>query len=194
MKDMKLLHQGKVYKGQVSYEGSELIEVSFTEPSSFTGGESVICFDFQKRVQMRVLQVSKSKLILVPADSEIFNIKSSPDAVLDDMYRDENLAFPSFKLNTYGTLIDDFRTTAVRFCRISRLGFGFEINDFSVKMNHVYDTMIMCDEETIHPKVVVRYAHIQEKTISYGAEIYSISVKDLNKLRFYIVTQQFMAE
>ncbi|PUA35121.1 hypothetical protein C8Z91_31420 [Paenibacillus elgii] len=194
MKDMQLLHQGKVYQGQVSYEGSDLMEVSCTEPSSFTGGESVICFDFQKRVQMRVLQVSKSKLILVPADSEIFNIQARPDAVLDDMYRDENLAFPSFKLNTYGTLIDDFRTMAVRFCRISRLGFGFEINDFSVKMNHVYDTMIMCDEETIHPKVVVRYAHIQEKTIRYGAEIYSISAKDLNKLRFYIVAQQFMAQ
>ncbi|WP_426451924.1 hypothetical protein ACP26L_07550 [Paenibacillus sp. S-38] len=194
MKDMQLLHNGKVYRGQVSYEGNDLMEVSCTEPSSFAGGESVIAFNYRTKAQMRVLRVSQSKLILVPADSELFHIQAAGSQIYDDMYRDEDRVFTSYKLNTYGTLIDDFKTMAVRFTNVSRLGFGFEVNDFSVKMNHVFDTMIMCDEATIHPKLIVRYAHIQEKTIRYGAEIHSISEKDLSKLRYYLVTQQFLAK
>lgn len=191
MKDMQVLHKGKVYQGCVSYEGSDLMEVSFNEPSTINGGDSVICFNFQKRVQMRVLQVSKSKLILVPADSEVFKIEAQKDNRYD-MYRDENISFPRYQLNTYGTINDDFKTTAVRYSSLSRLGFSFEVNDFSVKMNHVYNTMIICDDEAIHPKIIVRYAHIKEHTIRYGAEIHSISPSDLNKLRYYIVTQQFL--
>ncbi|WP_201319064.1 hypothetical protein [Paenibacillus sp. EPM92] len=190
MKVMQLLHKGKVYNGCVSYAGSDLMEVSFEEPSTISGGDSVICFNFQERVQMRVLQVSRSKLVLVPADSEVFKIQAQRDTNYD-MYRDEDVSFSSYKLNTYGTLNDDFKTTAVRYCSLSRLGFGFEVNDFSVKMNHVYDTMIICDDEAIHPKIIVRYAHIQERTIRYGAEIHAISPSDLNKLRYYIITQQF---
>lgn len=192
MRDMQLLHRGRVYRAQVSYEDTELMAVSCEDPLAMTGGDRVICFDHQSRVQMRVLQVSATKLILVPADSEIFRIEARPDSLLDDLYRDENIPVPSFKLNTFGTLIDDFKTQAVRFCRVSRMGFGFELNDFSLRMNHIYDSMIICDEVTIHPKLVVRYAHIQEKTIRYGAEIHSISEHDLNKLRYYLVTQKFL--
>ncbi|WP_159887486.1 hypothetical protein [Paenibacillus puerhi] len=191
MKDMQLLHKGKVYRGQVSYEGSDLMEVSFDQSSDFESGESVVCFNYQQRVQMRVLQVSRTKLILVPADSEVFKIQAQNDQNYD-MYRDEDKTFSSYKLNMFGTINDDFKILPVRYCSVSRLGFGFEVNDFSVKMNHVYDTMIICDEETIHPRLVVRYAHIQENTIRYGAEIHSISPKDLNKLRYYLVTQQFL--
>lgn len=193
MRDMQLLHRGKVYRAQVSYEGTDLIEVSCEDPSSMTGGDPVICFDHKQRVKMRVLQVSKTKLILVPADSEIFRIGTRTNEQLDDIYDDENVLFPSFKLNTFGTLIDDFKIQAVRFCRVSRLGFGFELNDFSVRMNHVYDSMIICDEVTIHPKLLVRYAHIQENTIRYGAEIHSISDHDLNTLRYYVVTEKFLS-
>ncbi|MEK8126842.1 hypothetical protein WMW72_02865 [Paenibacillus filicis] len=191
MKDMQLLHKGKVYQGQVCYEGSDLMEVSFDESSAFESGESVICFNFQERIQMRVLQVSKTKLILVPADSEIFKIEAQPGKHYD-MYRDEDKTFASFKLNMFGTLNDDFKIFPVRYCSVSRLGFGFEVNDFTVKMNHVYDSMIICEEETIHPRLVVRYAHIREHTIRYGAEIHSISSSDLNKLRYYLVAQQFL--
>lgn len=192
MRDMQLLHRGRLYSAQVSYEGTDVMEVSCEDPSPMIGGDPVICFDRQKQVQMRVLRVSQSRLILAPADSEIFRIGVPAHEQPDHLYDDDHIV-PSFKLNTFGTLIDDFKIQAVRICRISRLGIGFELNDFSVKMNHIFDSMIICDEETIHPKLIVRFAHIGETTIRYGADIHSISANDLKKLRYYILTQKLLS-
>jgi hypothetical protein len=191
MKDIQVLHKGKVYQGQVGYDHEELMEITLQEAGAFAEGDSALCFDFKRKQNMRILHYSNKKLIMSPADAEVFNIEARPKKVYEELFGEEQTAVPSYKLNTFATINDDFKTTAVRITDISQLGIGFEINDFSVKMHHVYDSMIICDEECIHPKLIVRYAHILERTIRYGAELHFISSKDLSKLRYYIVTQQF---
>jgi len=191
MKDIQVLHNGKVYEGMVGYDNEELMEITMKETEAFAAGDSAICFDFKRRLSMRVLHVSPAKVILAPANAEVFHIKARPKKVYEELFGEEQSSFQSFKLNTFATINDDFKTTAVRVTDVSRVGIGFEINDFSIKMHHVYNSMIICDEECIYPKLIVRYAHILEKTIRYGAELHYISQVDLNKLRYYIVTQQF---
>ena len=191
MNSIQMLYKGKVYQGAVAYEGAELMELSLEKPIAYKGGDEVLCFDFKRRRRMRILRGSGNKLIVAPEESEIFRIKARPDQTEVDMFLDDDTMIDSFKLNVFGTISEEFRTLAVRFVDICRLGFGFEVNDFSVKLGHVYDTMIFCDEETIHPKLIVRYVHLMEKTIRYGAEIHSISARDLNKLRYYIAARQF---
>ncbi|CAG7631544.1 hypothetical protein ACFQI7_17375 [Paenibacillus allorhizosphaerae] len=191
MNHIQMLYNGKVYQGAVAYEGAELMELSMEKPVPYKGGDAVLCFDFKRRRRMRILRGSGNKLIVAPEESEIFRINAQPEQTNEDLLLDDDMMFESFKLNVFGTISEDFRTLAVRFVDICRLGFGFEIDDFSVKLNHVYDTMIFCDEETIHPKLIVRYVHIMEKTIRYGAEIHKISAKDLNKLRYFIAAKQF---
>lgn len=191
MKDIQLLHKGKVYKGEVGYDRPELMEVNVLEEHRFSSGDSVLCFDFKQRRTMRILHNSQSKVILAPVDSELFHINSMTDSMVEQWLVEEKATFTNFKLNTYGTITDDFKITAVRIADVSRFGIGFEVNDFSVKMHHVYNSMIICDDECIYPKLVVRYAHILEKTIRYGAEIASISQGDLVKLRYYVAMQQF---
>lgn len=191
MKDIQVLHKGKVYEGQVGYDHEEFMEITLHETDGFAAGDAAICFDFKRRLTMRVLHVSQSKVIMAPANAEVFHIQARPKKVYEELFGDEQSAVKSFKLNTFATINDDFKTTAVRITDVSQLGIGFEINDFSIKMHHVYNSMIICDDECIYPKLIVRYAHILEKTIRYGAELHSISQKDLNILRYYIVTQQF---
>ncbi|ULL14292.1 hypothetical protein DVH26_07435 [Paenibacillus sp. H1-7] len=191
MKDIQLLHKGKVYHGQVGYDQPELMEVTVMEEPHLPDGDSVLCFDFKRRQTMRVLHNFQSKVILAPSDSELFHIKASSGSKAEEWLVEESATFTNFKLNTYGTITDDFKISAVRISDVSRFGIGFEVNDFSIKMHHVYNSMIICDEECIYPKLIVRYAHILEKTIRYGAEIHSISSGDLNKLRYYVAMQQF---
>ncbi|TVY10461.1 hypothetical protein [Paenibacillus cremeus] len=191
MKEIHMLYKGRVCQGRVAYEGADVMELRVTSPFSFKYGESVVCYDFKRRLNMRVIQGSGSKLIVAPEEAEIFRIGEQPMKTFEELYRDESKVFTSFKLNTFGTISKDFKTYAVRFADVSRLGFGFEIDDFSIRLNQVYDSMIICNEETIHPKLIVRYAHILEKKIRYGAEIHAISNKDLNKLRYYIASKQF---
>ncbi|UUZ80694.1 hypothetical protein LJK88_38605 [Paenibacillus sp. P26] len=175
MKDIQMQHKGKVYKGQITYEEPDLLEVKLDAPDAFLNGDEVLCYNFERKQEMRVLRVTPFKILFAPADSEVFQIEAASRQSFDELYSDDNKKCASFKLNTFGTVSEDFKTFAVRVADVSRLGFGFEVNDFSVKMNHVYDSMIICDEITIHPKLVVRYAHILEKTIRYGAEIHYIS-------------------
>ncbi|NHN29101.1 PilZ domain-containing protein [Paenibacillus agricola] len=191
MKEIQLLHKGKVYHGRIGYDQSDMIEVQTVAPIDFTCGDKVLCFDFQRRQLTRVLHVSNNKVILAPKDSEIFDIGTRPEHGYDDCFGDEQVTIKSFKLNTFATLNDDFKITAVRISDISQMGIGIEVNDFSIKLNHVYDMKIFCDDECISPQVIVRYAHIMEKTIRYGAEMHKISTSDLNKLRYHIATQQF---
>jgi hypothetical protein len=192
MKEIQLLYKGKLDKAHIIYEQVDLMEVALQHGGSeYINGETIICFNPHRRAAMRVMKSTPNKLILSPADAEIFHIQGQTVQAYEEMYRQENKVFTSFKINTFATLGDDFRNIAVRVADVSRLGFGFEIDDFSIRMNQVYNSMIICGEETIYPKLVVRYAHILEKTIRYGAEIHSISAKDLHKLRYFIVTQQF---
>ncbi|MCZ8513481.1 hypothetical protein O9H85_13775 [Paenibacillus filicis] len=192
MKDIQMLHKGKIVRGQITYDQTDLLEVKLDKTDTFRNGEEVTVLGFERKHQMRVLRVTPFKVLFAPADSEVFQIDISKDEAYEDLVYDDSKKFTSFRLNTYATISEDFRTFAVRVTDVSRLGFGFEINDFSVKMNHVYDSMIICDEVTIHPKLVVRYAHILEKTIRYGAEIHHITPGDLSRLRYYIVTRQFV--
>jgi hypothetical protein len=191
MKEIQLLHDGKVYHGRIGYDQQDIVEVDMLKPVELNCGDKVLCFDFQRRQPSRVLHISRRKVILAPADSELFQIGTRPALVYEDMFNDDQQTVKSFKLNSFGTLTDDFKITSVHITDISQLGIGIEVNDFSMKLNHVYNSMIICDDECIHPKVILRYAHILEKTIRYGAEIHQISVSDLNKLRYHIVTQQF---
>jgi hypothetical protein len=191
MKDIQLLHKGKVYHGRIGYDQPDMIEVESWTPINFNCGDKVLCFDFQRRQPTKVLHISKNKVILVPTNSQIFDIGTRLEKPYDEFFGDEQETFQSFKLNTYATLNDDFKITAVRISDISRMGIGLEVNDFSIKLNHVYNSKIFCDDECISPKLIVRYAHILEKTIRYGTEIHQISASDLNKLHYHIATQQF---
>jgi hypothetical protein len=191
MKDIQLLHKGKVYHGRIGYDQTDMIEVETITPINFAAGDKVLCFDFQRRQPTRVLHISNHKVILAPTDSEIFDIGTRPSNSYDEFFGDEQTTIRSFKLNTYATLNDDFKITAVRISDISQISIGLEVNDFSIKLNHVYHSNIFCDDDCISPKLIVRYAHIMERTIRYGAEIHYISTSDLNKLRYHIATQQF---
>ncbi|WP_281885544.1 hypothetical protein [Paenibacillus sp. YYML68] len=198
MKELQVIHKGKVYVGHVSFEGHELMELFLEQPSTFATGESVICFNQQERAQMRVLRTTENKLLLVPGDSELFRIaarlKGELQSELDLLLEDPTKPVQSMELNSYGTLNDDFKTMPVRYCAVSRFGFSFEVNDFSVRMNHPYYSMIICGDEAIHPRLIVRYAHIKENTIRYGAEIQAISDRDLQKLQLHLVGRQFMSK
>ncbi|MBE1441411.1 PilZ domain-containing protein [Paenibacillus sp. OAS669] len=191
MKNIQLLHKGKVYQAHVGYEQEEFMEVGIEADTKLADGDDVLCFDFKRRQNMRILHNNNSKILLVPADSELFHIKAKPQKVFDEWLNEGQVKYTRYKLNTFATISEDFKTTAVRVVDVSRFGIGFEINDFSIKMHEVYDSTMFCDEESIHLKLVVRYAHILEKTIRYGAEIESISSGDLNKFRYYIAMQQF---
>ncbi|WP_284646817.1 hypothetical protein [Paenibacillus silviterrae] len=81
-----------------------------------------------------------------PVNSEIFQIQGYSPIAYEELYRQEDKVFKSFKLNTFGTISEDFKIRSVRFTDVSRLGFGLEVDDFSVRMNEVYDSMIICDE------------------------------------------------
>jgi hypothetical protein len=191
MKDIQLLHKGRVYHGRIGYDQPDMMEVETLTPVDFTSGDKVLCFDFQRRQPTRVLHISKTKVILAPADSELFHIGKRPEKAYEDLFSDDQEPVKSFKLNTYATLNDEFKITAVRISDVSQIGIGVEVNDFSIKLNHVYDSKIFCDDECIRPKLIVRYAHILERTIRYGAEIHQISASDLNKFHYYIAKQQF---
>jgi len=190
MRDIQILHKGIVYHGRIGYE-TEFMEVELSSLPAFSCGEKVLCFDFQKRQIAVVLHISKSKIVLVPADSGIFQINASAEKMYDALIGDEHGTIQSYKLNTYGTITEDFKTRAVRVSDVSSLGLGFEVDDFSVKLNEVYESTIFCDDEAVRMQLVVRYAHIMEKTIRYGSEIHYISPGDLNKFRYYIVMQKF---
>lgn len=191
MKDIQLLHKGKVYQAHVGYEQEDFMEVGVETNTALADGDSVLCFDFKRRQNMRILHNTNSKMLLVPADSELFHIQAKPKKEVEEWLNEGNVKYTSYKLNTFATISEDFKTTAVRVVDASRFGIGFEINDFSIKMHEVYDSTMFCDDESIRLKLVVRYAHILEKTIRYGAEIDSISAGDLNKFRYYIAMQQF---
>lgn len=191
MKDIQVLHNGKIVQGLVGYDHEEFMEITIGDTEAFAEGDSAICFDFKRKLAMRVLHKSKSKIIMAPADAEVFHIKARPKKGFEELFGESQSTVKSFKLNTFATINDDFKTTPVRITDVSRVGIGFEVNDFSIKMHQVYNSMIICDEECIHPMLIVRYAHILEKSIRYGAELHYISEKDLNKLRYYIVTEQF---
>ncbi|MEK3910464.1 PilZ domain-containing protein [Paenibacillus sp. FSL H7-0331] len=191
MRDIQLLHKGKVYHGRIGYDQPDMMEVETLKPVEFARGDKVLCFDFKRRQPTKVLYASSTKLILATAESELFNIGKRPEKAYEDFMNDNMEPIKSFKLNTYATLNDDFKITAVRISNVSQIGIGLEVNDFSIKLNHVYDTKIFCDDECIMPKIIVRYAHILERTIRYGAEIHQISASDLNKFQYYVATQQF---
>ncbi|MDF2963125.1 MAG: hypothetical protein K0S39_4860 [Paenibacillus sp.] len=190
MKDIQILHRGKVYHGQIGYE-TDFMEVELTVIPAFSNGDKVLCFDYQRRIPAIVLHISKSKVVLAPADAEIFHIEARPKKLYDELFGEEQESVKSFKINTFGTITEDFKTRAVRISDVSRLGLGFEIDDFTVKLNEVYESTIFCDDEAIRMKLIVRYAHIMEKTIRYGSEIHYISTEDLNKFRYFIVMQKF---
>lgn len=194
MKEIQMLYKGKVHKGEIAYEQPDFMEISLPDEADYSSGDAIICFDRFRRWTMRVMRTATSRIIVAPVNSEIFQIQGHSPIAYEELYRQEDKVFKSFKLNIFGTISEDFKIRSVRFTDVSRLGFGLEIDDFSVKMNEVYDSMIICDEETIHPKLIVRYAHILEKTIRYGCEIKSISPKDLHKLRCYLLTKQFSQE
>ncbi|PZE21429.1 PilZ domain-containing protein [Paenibacillus xerothermodurans] len=102
----------------------------------------------------------------------------------DDGFGQDQEPIQSFRLNTCGTISDDFKTRVVRITDVSRVGIGFEIDDFAIKMNEVYETTIFCDDESVRLQLIVRYAHIMEKTIRYGCDIHRIAKNDLNKLYY----------
>ncbi|MCS7462388.1 hypothetical protein N0M98_19900 [Paenibacillus doosanensis] len=191
MKDIQLLHKGKVYQGQVGYDQHGLMEVTLREDHALINGEMVLCFDKSSRQSMRILNHSQSKVLLAPVDSELFQIKARPECKVEAWLNEDKPAVSPFRLNTFATISEDFKTTAVRITDVSRYGLGFEVDDFSIRMHYVYDSMLICDDECIHPKLIVRYAHIMERTIRYGAEIHGISPEDLNKFRYYIAMEQF---
>jgi hypothetical protein len=190
MKNIQILHKGKVYHGKVGYE-DDFMEIELSTPPSFAAGEQIICFDFSRRQLSIVLHVTQSKVVVAPADSEIFHIKASSQKTFDELFGEEQEAVKSFKINTFGTITEDFKTRAVRISDVSRIGLGFEVDDFTVQLNEVYESTIFCDEASIRLKLIVRYAHIMEKTIRYGSEIQYISQADLTKLRYFIVMQKF---
>ncbi|TDG00624.1 PilZ domain-containing protein [Paenibacillus piri] len=192
MKDIQLLHKGKVYHGLIGYETDFMeIELSASARPAFECGEKVLCFDFKSRQIAVVLHKSPAKVILAPVDSELFQIKARPNLMTEELFGDERETVHSYKLNTFGTISEDFKTRAVRFSDVSRYGLGFEIEDFTVKLNEMYESTIFCDDEAIRMKLIVRYAHIKEKTIRYGSEIHYISPADLTKFRYYIVMHNF---
>ncbi|MFD0679757.1 MULTISPECIES: hypothetical protein [unclassified Paenibacillus] len=190
MKQIQILHKGKIYHGIIGYE-EDFMEIELSKSPAFGIGEKVLCFDFQRRQLSIVLHISKLKVVLAPADSEIFHIEASPARKYDELFGEEHKTVKSFKLNTFGTITEDFKTRAVRISDVSCLSLGFEIDDFTVKLNEVYESTIFCDDETIRMRLIVRYAHIMEKTIRYGSEIHYISAADLNKFRYFIVMQNF---
>ncbi|NOU92265.1 hypothetical protein GC093_03305 [Paenibacillus sp. LMG 31456] len=190
MKHIQLLHKGKVYHGIIGYE-EDFMEIELSTLPAFGLGEKVLCFNFQRRQLSIVLHISKSKVVLAPADSEIFHIEANPGREYGELVGEEQKAVKSYKLNTFGTITEDFKTRAVRISDVSCLSLGFKIDDFTVKLNEVYESTIFCDDETIRMQLIVRYAHIMEKTIRYGSEIHYISPADLNKFRYFIVTQNF---
>jgi hypothetical protein len=189
MKEIQILHKGKVFHGRIGFE-IDIMEIQLTSTAPFACGDKLLRFDFQNRQPVIVLCVTDSKIIVAPADAEIFKVEARPK-VYDDLFGEEQQSVKGYKLNTFATITDDFRTRAVRVTDISRLGIGFEIDDFTVKMNELYETTMFCDDEAVRLQLIVRYAHIMEKTIRYGCEIHHISTPNLNNLRYFVMMQQF---
>jgi hypothetical protein len=174
----------------MGYE-TDFIEVELADEPAYAAGDRVLIFDGQRQRPASVLHTFKKKVVLAPADSELLQIGASSESTMNELLNDEHQTVKSYKLNTFGTITDDFKTRAVRLCDVSRLGIGFEVDDFSVRLNQIYESTFYCDDEAIRMRLVVRYAHIMEKTIRYGSDIYYMSTGDLYKFRYFVAMQNF---
>jgi hypothetical protein len=122
--------------------------------------------------------------MLTPIDSEIFNIY--PQSMQDDDSAEG--VCKSYKLNSFATISREQRTLPVRVVSISRVGIGFVVNDLSIQFHTMYNSVIACGEYSISPVVVVKYAHLMEKSIRYCADIKWISDEHLNLLRYFLAS------
>jgi|GEM_PF-6761997 len=178
----KLLFQGELFDTEIIKIKAGYMEIKVQDPSPFKSGEYVVIFDGAARYDLRVLKIKDQFLHLFDSQSDLFLIKPNAD-------QHEQRQFHRFPIKSEGIVNDGYSVAVVQLFDISRSGIGFYSNT-QLKLDVMYNTVIICGDTRIHPKIQIRHGGLGDDSYRYGAQFISIKEEDLQVLRYFIVQQQ----
>ncbi len=194
VEQITMLYDGKILKGNMLTYREEYVEATVEETVTLIVGDHIQMFYKGRSYDMRILQSRPHWVALFPATSELFQLTSK--RVTEDDRRKTH----RFNFESIAVIFDGQRHVFANTVDISRGGLGIVLsnsvistNKFKMNINMNYQASLGCSEEWISFQFVVRNVMETQHGLRYGTEILHIGEKELNNMRYYIVSTQLQA-
>lgn len=186
MEIVQFEYRGRVELGRMETAEGELLNVEVKNPESYMVGDFIGFFYGGRKFSVKIIKKGLQHIFLfIPLFETNFpnNRRRWPRVRVDlSAFINDYLSEKIYELPP------DLR---IRVIDLSIQGFGF-ISPEPLRVNHSYYLLFEVPDLAIKIKTIIRHEKLADDGYRYGCEVLSITKKDFNALRRYVLLQQLI--